>query len=181
MKSFLLTLAILFSLTSCEKENSPSEGYPTIYNLYFELLNVDGSARENGDVEITGNSYLASLTQLVNGQYPWYEMGKIENESTQGNNSILFGMPCSGPNCDSDFTKLGFASGREGVDVNGLVPFEKDKYWLLRYANDDVDTLRVHDIQTIEPDNRIFTFFINEQEVEATEFFNDEFAITIKK
>ena len=62
----------------------------------------------------------------------------------------------------------------------GPVPFEKDKYWLLRYAN-DVDTLRVHDVQTTNPYSRIFAFFVNEQQVEATNVIYEEYAITIQK
>lgn len=181
MKSLMLILIIGLSLSACDKDNNPSEGYPVIYNLNFELLRSDGSLYENGEVEITNNTYLATLTDLTDGQYSFLGMGKIDTEETQGSGKTLFGWPCGGPNCVSDFGSIEFASSRDGVDVNGPVPFEKDKYWLLRYAGEDVDTLRVHDVQTVNPYNRVFTFFVNEQQVEATNFIYEEYAITIQK
>jgi hypothetical protein len=165
----------------CEKSDSPSQGYPTTYYLYFELLNIDGSARENGDVELTGNTSIATLTQLIDGQYPFKNMGKIEDDTTQSFNGALFGGPCGASGCGSSFKALLFATGHDGIEANEPVSFEKDKFWLLRYENEDVDTLRVHDIQTVNPYKRTFTFFINEQQLEATEFLNDKYAITIQK
>ena len=181
LKAKILIIVTAMAFLGCEKSDSPSQGYPRLYYLCFELLNIDGSSRENGDVEITGNTFIATLDQLVNGQYPWNGMGVIENEITQGLDSVLFGGPCGAPGCDSSFKALRFATGRDGIEANEPVPFEKDKYWLLRYANEDVDTLRIHDIQTVNPYKRSFTFFINDQEIDATEFLNGEFAITIKK
>ena len=115
------------------------------------------------------------------GNYDWYKMGIIFTEVTQESDKVLFGGPCEAPNCVTNFKSMQFASGAEGVDVNGPVPFEKDKYWLLRYANEDIDTLRIHDVQTINPYNRNFTFFVNEEQVETTNFIYEEYAITIQK
>jgi hypothetical protein len=181
MKTLILILTISISFIACDKDNNTSEGFPKIYNLNFELLRADGSIYENGEVEITNNTYLATLTDLTDGQYSFLGMGKIDTEETQGSGKSLYGWPCGGPNCVSDFGSIEFASSREGIDVNDPVPFEKDKYWLLRYVNEDVDTLRIHDVQTINPYNRTFTFFVNEQEVEATNFIFEEYAITIQK
>lgn len=180
MKTIFLTIAMGFSFLSCEKNQSETEVDPITYNLNFELLKIDGSAYENDEVEITSNTYLATLADLTNGQYSYLGMGKIYTE-TQGNDKIFFGTPCGGPNCHSEYLHLPIASSAEGVDVNGAIPFEKDKYWLLRYANEDVDTLRIRDVQTVNPYNRAFTFFVNEQEVEATNFIFEEYAITIQK
>ncbi|WP_347373531.1 hypothetical protein [Aequorivita sp. Q41] len=182
MKTYILLLVMVLSLNSCNKEsNEPSGGYPKIYNLNFELFRVDGSTYEDGEVEITNNTGIATLIELTNGQYPFLGLGKIVTEETQGSGRTLYGSPCGGPNCVSDFGSIEFASGAEGVDVKGSVPFEKDKYWLLRYANEDVDTLRIHDVQTINPYNRTFTFFVNEQQIEATNFIYEEYAITVQK
>jgi len=182
MKTIILILAIGLSIVSCNKEsNEPSDGYPKIYNLNFELFRADGSPYEDGEVEMTNNTFIANLADLTNGQYSFLGMGKIDTEETQGSGKTLYGWPCGVPNCISDFRSIEFASSREGVDVNGPVPFEKDKYWLLRYESEDVDTLRVHDVQTINPYNRTFIFFVNEQQVEATNFIYEEYAITIQK
>ncbi|MDP2687928.1 MAG: hypothetical protein Q8O62_11940 [Aequorivita sp.] len=182
MKTYILIFAMGLSVISCNKEsNEPSDGYPEIYNLNFELFRADGSTYEDGEVEITNNTYIAMLTDLTDGQYSFLGMGKIDTGETQGSGKTLYGGPCGGPNCVSDFKAIQFASSAEGVDVNGPVPFEKDKFWLLRYTNEDVDTLRIHDVQTINPYNRAFTFFINEQQAEATNFIYEEYAIKIQK
>ncbi len=182
MKTFIIIFVMGLSLIGCDKErNEPSNGYPEVYNLNFELFRDDGSKYENGEVEITNNTGVATLMELTNGQYPFLGLGKVDTEETQGSGKTLYGVPCGGPNCVSDFKAIQFASSAEGVDVNGPVPFEKDKYWLLRYANEDVDTLRIHDVQTINPYNRAFTFFVNEQQVEAANFIYEEYAITIQK
>lgn len=181
MKSYILILVIGLTSISCEKANNPSEGYPKTYKLNFELLRANGSVYEDGEVEITNNTGSVPLEDITNGQYSYLEMGEIDFPESQGNGKIMFGVPCGGPNCVTNFKSMQFASGAEGVDVNGPVPFEKDKYWLLRYANEDIDTLRIHDVQTINPYNRAFTFFVNEQEVEATNFIYEDYAITIQK
>ena len=180
MKSIFLIITMGFTLLSCEKENEPSNEDPKIYNLSFELLRDDGNPYNNGEVEIS--SFPLTMTNgSLDGNYEWYEMGQIYTEETQGSEKILFGGPCGVSNCASDFISIPFASGAEGVNVDGTVPFEKDKYWLLRYANEDVDTLRVHDVQTTNPYSRIFAFFVNEQQVEATNVIYEEYAITIQK
>lgn len=181
MKTYILIMAIGILSMSCSKDNKqPEEGDPVTYSLNFELLKGDGSLYGDGEVEITSFP-LKMENGNLEGQYEWYGMGKINTEFTNGQEKELFGGPCGGPNCIADYIAIGFASSRDGVDVNGPVPFEKDKYWLLRYANEDVDTLRIHDIQTIEPYNRTFTFFVNEQPLESTYLGYDEYAITIQK
>lgn len=180
MKTIFLIVAMGFSLLSCEKENKPSNGDPKIYNLNFELLRSDGTVYEDDNVQISGEQELfnGQLHPIGDGELFWFDLGKLIIEFQNGD-FILFGISC-GETCD-DYLPLPFASGAEGVDVNGSVPFEKDKYWLLRYVNEDVDTLRIHDVQTINPYNRNFTFFVNEHEVEATNFIYEEYAITIQK
>src|SRR5690606_11833824 len=180
MKSYILILVIGLTSISCEKANNPSEGYPKTYKLNFELLRADGSVYENGEVEISSLP-LTIINGNLMGNYDWYKMGIIFTEVTQESDKVLFGGPCEAPNCVTNFKSMQFASGAEGVDVNGPVPFEKDKYWLLRYANEDIDTLRIHDVQTINPYNRNFTFFVNEEQVETTNFIYEEYAITIQK
>jgi hypothetical protein len=180
MKTIFLIIVMGFSLLSCEKDRNTTEEYPKIYNLNFELLRADGSVYENGEVEISSLP-LTIINGNLMGNYDWYKMGIIFTEVTQESDKVLFGGPCEAPNCPSAFIPISFASGAEGVDINGPVPFEKDKYWLLRYANEDIDTLRIHDVQTINPYNRNFTFFVNEQEVEATNFIYEDYAITIQK
>lgn len=181
MKAFILILTIGFSFIACDKDNNPSsEGDPITYNLNFELFRSDGTVYEDDIVQISGEQELLNgqLLPIGNGELFWFDLGKLTIDFQNGD-SIFFGISC-GENC-YDYLPLPFASSRDGVDVNGPVPFEKDKYWLLRYANEDVDTLRIHDIQTINPYNRIFTFFVNEQQVEATNFIYEEYAITIQK
>ncbi|MAP80599.1 MAG: hypothetical protein CL526_05875 [Aequorivita sp.] len=174
-------MTISISFIACDKDNNTSEGFPTTYNLNFELLRADGSMYENGEVEITNNTYLATLTDLTDGQYSFLGMGIIDTEVTQGTTKTLYGTPCGGPNCVSAFASIEFASGAESKNVDGPIPHEKDKFWLLRYTNEDIDTLRIHDVQTVNPYKRVFTFFVNEQPVEATNFIYDEYAITIQK
>ncbi|CAM3335192.1 hypothetical protein [Aequorivita lipolytica] len=180
MKTIFLIIVMGFSLLSCEKENKSSEGDPKIYDLNFELLRSDGTVYEDDNLKISNEQELfnGQLHPIGNGELFWFDLGKLTIQSQNGD-SILFGISC-GENCN-DYLPLPFASGAEGVDVNGPVPFEKDKYWLLRYANEDVDTLRVHDVQSINPYNRTFTFYVNEQQVEATNFIYQEYAITIQK
>ncbi len=181
MKAIVLILAIGFSFLSCEKDQNPGEEDPRIYNLNFELLRNDGSVYENGDIQISGNSFATNLTEIQNDQYSWLGLGKIETEETRRSDKILFGWPCGTPNCNSDYMSLEFASGAEGRNIGDNESWEQDKYWLLRYTNEDVDTLRIHDSRTNNPYTRTFTFFINEQPLEATNFIYDEYAITIQK
>lgn len=180
MKTKLLIIAIVFSLLSCEKENNPSEDYPAIYNLNFELLRNDGSTPEDGEVKISSFP-LSMINGDLIGDYEWYGMGKIPAEENQPNDKILFGGPCGVSNCVTDFIAIPFASGAEGRDIGENESWEKDKYWLLQYANEDVDTLRIHDVRTNNPYSRSFSFFINEQQVDAINFIYDEYAVTLQK
>jgi|SRR5690554_1151776 len=181
MKNFILILSVIFSIMGCTKTSFPSEPYPKIYNLNFELLRHDGSVYENGEVEISGNTGIAKLEEIINGQYPWIGLGKIETWETQAYGKTLFGEPCGGSNCSSEYKSRTFAWGNEGDDMGKNETWIKDKYWLLRFPNEGVDTLRVHDIRKNDPYTRNFTFFINGQEVDAINFVHDEFAITIQK
>ncbi|WP_271393398.1 hypothetical protein [Aequorivita sinensis] len=108
-------------------------------------------------------------------------MGKIENEATQGINSELFGGPCGAQNCPSEFVSLSFASGAEANDIGENETLEKDKYWLLRYGTEDVDTLRINDVLIKNPYSRNFRFFINGEELDGNNFIFDEFAVKIQK
>ncbi len=178
MKTYILILTIGLTLLSCKKEDSP-EGIPKIYNLNFELLRGDGTTYEDDELQLTIEQELVNgqLQPVGGGEMVWFNLGKLE-EVPQIEGTILFGISCG---ADCDYLPVPFASSAEGVDVNGPVPFEKDKYWLLRYANEDVDTLRVHDVQSINPYNRAFTFFVNEQMVQASNLIGEEYAITIQK
>lgn len=180
MKNITLIIVTLF-IISCNKDSNPSESDPRIYNLNLELVNSEGNAYRNGDIEISGNTFARELDQIIDEQYPWFGLGKIENEATQDINSILFGGPCEVQNCPSEFVSLPFASGAEVNDVGENETLEKDKYWLLRYGNDDVDTLRVNDVMIKNPYSRNFKFFINGEEIEANNFIFDEFAVKIQK
>ncbi|NGX82782.1 hypothetical protein [Aequorivita sp. KMM 9714] len=108
-------------------------------------------------------------------------MGKIENEATLNINSILFGGPCGAQNCPSEFVSLPFASGAEANDIGENETLEKDKYWLLRYGTEDVDTLRINDVLIKNPYSRNFRFFINGEEIDGNNFIFDEFAVKIQK
>lgn len=182
MKIWIITIVMGLSLLGCQKDNKPSGGDPRIYNINFQLLRGDGSSHKNGDVEINGFLLTMENGQLQLGDgFDWYGMGRINTQETQTSGKILYGGPCLAPNCVTDYVSAPFASGAEGDTIEQNEIWEKDKYLLLRYANEDIDTLRVHDIRTENPYNRTFTFFINGQETEATNFIYDEYAITIQK
>lgn len=181
MKKIILTVLIGVLLISCKKDDNPSSDLPRTYLLDFTLLHTDGSLYENGDVEISGNTSIAELTDIVNGQYPWLEMGKRYPDA-QGEASELFGVPCGAPNCESDYTSMEFAYGNEGGELEANEIWEKDKYWLIRYTNNDIDTLRIHDIKTMNPYNRQFSFFLNGIEIENGEDFSTAYGkIIIQK
>src|SRR5690606_27820519 len=167
---------------SCNKEDTTDGGYPKLYRLYFEMMDKNGRPYENGKVEITSNTGIVeNIEELTSGQYPFLAMGKIITEMTQGNEKDLFGHICGAPNCESDYSPLEFASGAENPEAHGSTPIEKDKYWLLRYPNEDVDTLRIHDVYVVEPYSRAFTFFVNGLQIEANNMHPQNYIITIQK
>ncbi|MBT0607111.1 hypothetical protein [Aequorivita echinoideorum] len=178
MKTFILILAISLLVTGCQKDGSPSNGVPVTYDLNFELLKMDGSVYEDGEVEISNNPF--GMSAIGNNQFIWEDMGKLALESQTGN-GVLFGIKCGGTaSCDSDYLPLEFASGAEGRDIDENETWVKDKYWLLRYPNEDIDTLKIHDVRTKSPDSRTFTFYINEQQFNVIEGLS-QYYITIQK
>lgn len=178
MKVKLLILAIGILMASCQKDSNATEEYPITYELNFELLRVDGSVYDNGEIQISSIPLSMVDGDLV-GDFEWYGMGKIPTEEDQNNDKILFGGPCGVPNCVTDFIPIPFASGAEGSEAEEDQIWETDKYWLLRYVNEDVDTLRIHDVRINNPYTRTFSFFINEEPIEASNFIFHEYAITM--
>ena len=72
------------------------------------------------------------------------------------------------------FTPLYFASGqRVNLVREGIEPAVRDWYYLFRNGDDHskVDTLRIHDVVSISPENSFwsFDFFWNEEPVEYRE------------
>ncbi len=180
MKTYILTLLFILTLVSCQKEEEAAA--PIEYHLNFELLHQNGGSYNNGEVEITGNLGGRTLESLANGGFPFISLGKIHADYTQSQSKTLFGIPCFGTSsCYSDFIGLPFATGAEGRDTGAHEMWEKDGYWLMRYPNADIDTLRVHDVRTNDPYTRTFTFFFNGQPLEATEIAPAEYAVTIRK
>lgn len=182
VKTYILILVLGILYVGCNADDKPSsESDPISYSLSFKLLRPDGSSYENEEIELSSNPSNTNLTDILNGQYPFYGMGKIPSDIQNGN-EFLFGVACdTSPGCISGYMPLDFASSAEGRDIGENEIWEKDKYWVLLYPNDDLDTLRINHKVRKNPYTLTFQFFVNEDLYNVTEEDFDQYYITIQK
>lgn len=180
MKTLILILTTGFILIGCNKEDNSSEGIPATYDLYFELLRSDGSIYGDDELQISGAQELVDgqLRAIGNGELSWFNLGKLSEQSQNGGSSY-FGISCIA-NCEN-YLPLQFASGDEGEEIEENETWEKDKYWVFSYPNNDLDTLRINHIVTRNPNTIVFKFFINEEEFSVTEGDFDQYYMAIQK
>lgn len=167
------------SLISCDKDNDSNAGDPVNYNLIFEMYRSDGTIYGDNELQISGAQELINgqLRPIGNGELFWFDLGRLSGES-QNNGSNYFGI--CGSVCE-DFYPLGFASSAEGSDIGDNEIWEKDKYWVLSYPNNDIDTLRINHKVTKNLYTLTFKFFVNEAELNVMEGDFDQYYITIQK
>ncbi len=151
---------------SCNKDdNTNGNSYPAILFLYFEILKPDGTHYEDATISIS------SEMKMENGQIIpfgntiiWDKMGK-SNIASNASNKTLFGVgPCG--NCEDIYgSGLIFAAGWESGDVNPDESWLNNRFYLLKYSESEIDTLRIKD--ELKPGfDRDFKFYINGEEKE---------------
>lgn len=153
MKPLFITIIALISISGCSKDNfSQGAGDPGEYNLFFEFSKGgDASHFKEGDIEISG------LVKGVNLQ---------TNESLTYEDAGFYTLPIDSLASDSVNTRIFgpfiFSAGWETEEEAGGRGNELffDRYFLLRYQGEDIDTLRVTDSTKVGY-YRHFSFYID--------------------
>lgn len=159
MKTTIFTsLLCLLVFMGCNKDENniidPEPGDIIQYILSFDLLKSDGSAFEQGEVQISTPHILDEKGQLVPlySEY-WADLKVIYEEDFFLNNTENpehYNFPDNG----ILYEGLWYASSEQGND------WTEELYYLIRYEGYETDTLLIRDI--INPDvDRRFEFYIN--------------------
>ncbi len=164
MKSILILLILLIA-TSCNKNDiNDNDSFPIIFYMYFEVIKSNGMFFDDGEIELSHEMKMENgqITTSGGGSAIWYEMGK-SNIASEAMNTTLFGIgPCQPElaNCFDSYIALDF-SLTSGSQNSGTNDYLIDRYFLIRYNETEMDTLRIRDEKIGGIVN--FEFYVNEQ------------------
>lgn len=168
----LLIVGCLF--ISCSK-NDCNDGFknkfsPTWHETYFELLKPNGSSYENEEVKIS------TLREYVDGELvpyspnndEWHSLFEINSQDSIPDVK-LFGLGCE--TCTTN-SGLIYASGPNECGYDYFENWNKNKYYLIEFPDQQIDTLLIKDI--LKPGGvRKFRYFINSAEIDIQVFLHN--------
>jgi len=128
---FLSIIALLPLFGSCNADETPGGGYPAWIFLYFDFVDSDCIRLPKTSVEICG-ARLDDNGKLV----PPGDLNEFAWRQVVGKGSIVEGDTLFGP------LVVGGNLG-EAIRYRGQ-PLNVDLYYLFRFFEQDIDTLRVH-------------------------------------
>lgn len=153
MKTLLyLTSLILgiFIYTGCSEKDTPDTGEPIRYNIYFEILKRDSTSFDEGEVE------LSEPLEVIDGEFAfpgeeirWHKL-KID---TQVSNALE----------KTIFEPVVFSGWSSEWNYSGTPEWEQNTYYLFKFPEGDIDTLRINDNTVVKPRRQDFMFFLNDE------------------
>lgn len=129
---FFPLLALFSSLAGCSTEDTPNSGYPAFIDLYLDFRDCDGKKLPKSYVEMV-NARLDQDGNLdpIGNDNEWYYLKAVMPDENIGFQDTLFGPLTVGGNVE------------ETIKYEGQ-PLERDYYYLFRFFENDIDTVRVH-------------------------------------
>lgn len=162
-----LIFASIIVFACSQKDDEKGDGYPGVFNLYFDLKKSDGTPFEQGEVffsqQYETNGELYSFTE------GWEVLNKTVNELL--GQELYFG-PCGE-------YMFGWEDGDE--PDNGSQWVNKTYVYLKYMGTEVIDTIVLRD-STHYPKYRHYDLFLNGEEIEYTTAPNNiEWLISIAK
>ncbi|MCE7057033.1 hypothetical protein LZF95_20300 [Algoriphagus sp. AGSA1] len=135
---FLPILASFFSLAGCNQDDTPNSDYPAWIYLYFDFVDTDGKKLPESYVEIV-NAQLDHNGNLIpfGNEFEWLPVGLSSMKE-----DTFFGPMIVGGNVE------------ETIEYKEQ-SLKRDYYYLYRFSESDIDTLRVHSTSIVTEQNHV--------------------------